>query len=104
MRKIILPFILFNFSLDFQKEGTFLSKTGFFGVWLHFGLIELKDFYQKKQKIEVPDSKIPTENPKQTVDKKSNQNTDFSKIFKGKFILKGADYAGFDFVDNQTIT
>jgi len=42
MRKIILPFILFNFSLDFQKQGTFLTKTGFFGVWLHFGLIELK--------------------------------------------------------------
>lgn len=29
-------------TVDFQKEGTFLTKTGFFGVWLHFGLVELK--------------------------------------------------------------
>lgn len=74
--------------------GVIFFALGFFG----------KDFYQKKRKIEVPASKTPVENPKQTVDKKPNQNTGFSKILKGKFILKGADYAGFDFVDNQTIT
>ncbi|MPT32323.1 MAG: phosphate ABC transporter permease [Chryseobacterium sp.] len=31
-----------NTTVDFQKEGTFFTKTGFFGVWLHFGLVELK--------------------------------------------------------------
>jgi len=31
-----------NTTVDFQKEGTFFTKTGFFGIWLHFGLVELK--------------------------------------------------------------
>lgn len=29
---------------------------------------------------------------------------DYSKILKGKYILDGADYAGFEFIDSQTIS
>lgn len=31
-----------NTTVNFLKEESFLTKTGFFGVWLHFGLVELK--------------------------------------------------------------
>ncbi len=31
-------------------------------------------------------------------------STDYAKVLKGKFILKGADYAGFNFVDSETLT
>lgn len=33
-----------------------------------------------------------------------SEEIDYSKKLKGKFILEGADYAGFDFVDSKTLT
>lgn len=53
--------------------------------------------------------KLVTSN-KQGVDTLSEQtfqeaiNIDFSKLLRGKYILKGAEYAGFEFVDKQTLT
>lgn len=33
-----------------------------------------------------------------------NSSINYTEILKGKFILKGADYAGLDFVDQNTLT
>ncbi|SDG45798.1 hypothetical protein [Epilithonimonas hungarica] len=65
-----------------------------------------KDFYQNKSKSEnIPVTKNQSDRI-QTKDetKTENKNTDFSKVLKGKYILEGADYAGFEFIDDETIS
>ncbi len=63
-------------------------------------------------------SKTPTENytqnektthhieeKKVTEQKKTPKKTiNYSKLIKGKYILHGAEYAGFDFIDDKTLT
>lgn len=71
-----------------------------------------KDVYQSKStKTEM--AKIETvKNTEQITKKDSLANVhktktterDYSKELKGKFILKNADYAGFDFVDDKLLT
>jgi len=85
-----------------SKTIIIITLTGIIFFTLDFFV---KDFYQRKQKIEVPVSQTQTENSEQKINEKTeNQSTDFSKMLKGKFILKGADYAGFEFIDDKTIS
>lgn len=69
---------------------------GFFG----------KDFYQNKFKSEnIPLNRNQSDSTQTKVETKTeNQNTDFSKVLKGKYILDDADYAGFEFIDDKTIS
>ena len=72
------------------------SALGFFG----------KDFYQNKSKSENISSNKNQSDSIQTKagTKTEDKNTDFSKVLNGKYILDGADYAGFEFIDDKTIS
>lgn len=52
------------------------------------------------------DSTVKNNTQKQIIDEKKplEMSENFSKKLNGKYILKGADYAGFDFIDNNTLT
>lgn len=78
---------------------------------LFLGFAGARIFQQKKDTPKIYQEKIDTF--KKKMDSVSTQkpasaankiNTDYSKILKGKFVLDGAEYAGFDFIDSKTIT
>lgn len=43
-------------------------------------------------------------NEKKSPSEGNTEDVDFSKMLKGKFILKGSDYAGFEFIDTKNIS
>ena len=71
-----------------------------------------KDFFPKIQTEKGilteknSDSTVKNNTQKQIIDEKKplEMSENFSKKLNGKYILKGADYAGFEFVDNKTLT
>ncbi|TDX83083.1 hypothetical protein [Epilithonimonas xixisoli] len=81
-------------------------------VCLCLGFAGAKIYKEKKSEMKI----VSTTNDsiqKKNIDSSTNQKQmssstqteqNFSKTLKGKYILAGADYAGFEFIDSNTIT
>lgn len=85
MKKIVIPILL---------TAIVFFALGFFG----------RDFYQNKSKPENIPLSINQSDSFQTKVETETKNINFSKVLKGKYILDGADYAGFEFIDDKTIS
>ena len=66
---------------------------------------QVKNFYSAD--LEIPKEQkndAKSSNDLEIPSVSNNNNVDYSKKLKGKFVLKSTNYAGFEFIDDKTIS